>query len=174
MLRWSSVLLSGVLSVLCWNVSFADPAQVARGKYLVTVGGCNDCHTPGYFLGKPDFKRELAGSDVGFELPDGGVVVGRNLTPDKDTGLGSWTDQQIAIAIRAGVRPDGRVLAPVMPWPALSKLTQADADAIVSYLRQLPPVKNKIPGPIKSGEAIPVFRFKMMPPSQPLVARPNP
>jgi hypothetical protein len=65
-------------------------AKWLRGKYLVEFGGCNDCHTPGYFLGKADTSRYLGGSDVGFEVPDG-VYVGPNLTPDKETGLGSWS-----------------------------------------------------------------------------------
>jgi mono/diheme cytochrome c family protein len=81
--------------------SAADP-EVERGKYLVTIASCNDCHTPGYFLGKPDFSRRLAGSDVGFTIPGLGAFVGRNLTPDKETGLGDWTDDQIISAITAG------------------------------------------------------------------------
>jgi mono/diheme cytochrome c family protein len=72
------------------------------GKYLVTIASCNDCHTPGDFLGKPDFSRRLAGSDVGFTIPGLGAFVGRNLTPDKETGLGDWTDDQIISAITAG------------------------------------------------------------------------
>jgi len=172
MSRWPFILISSAIFALQAQGVHADAAQVARGKYLVTVSGCNDCHTPGHFFGKLDTKRELAGSDVGFELPDGGVIVGPNLTPDKETGLGNWTSQQIAAAIRSGVRPDGRVLAPVMPWPALSQLTQADTDAIVAYLRQLPAVKNKVPGPLKPGAAVPVFRFKLIPPGN-LPARPN-
>lgn len=71
--------------------AMADDSQIARGKYLVTLGGCNDCHTPGYFLGHPDMSRFLGGSDVGFEIPGLGVFVGSNITPDKKTGIGSWT-----------------------------------------------------------------------------------
>ena len=59
------------------------------GKYLVTISGCNDCHTPGYFFGKPDMSRFLGGSDVGFEIPGLGVFVGPNITPDRETGIGS-------------------------------------------------------------------------------------
>jgi len=66
----------------------ADPAAVARGKYLVTIAACNDCHTPGYFLGKPDMARFLGGSDVGFEIPGLGIFYPPNLTPDGKTGLG--------------------------------------------------------------------------------------
>ncbi|HTR12569.1 MAG TPA: cytochrome c [Roseiarcus sp.] len=125
----------------------SDQAQIERGKYLVTIGSCNDCHTPGYFLGKPDFSRALSGSDVGFGMPGLGTFVGRNLTPDKETGLGNWTDDQIIAAFTAGVRPDGRRLAPIMPYQNLSHLSQDDAHAIVAYLRSLPPVKNAVPGP---------------------------
>jgi len=63
----------------------ADKKAIERGKYLVTFGGCFDCHTPGYFLGKPDMERYLAGSDVGFEIPGLGVFVAPNLTPDPET-----------------------------------------------------------------------------------------
>ncbi|HZQ00647.1 MAG TPA: c-type cytochrome [Reyranella sp.] len=124
----------------------ADPA-VERGKYLVTIAGCNDCHTPGYFLGKPDMARFLGGSDVGFEIPGLGVFHGPNLTPDKETGLGGWTDAQIIAALQTGTRPDGRVLAPIMPWHAFANLTPQDAKAIVAFLRTVPAVKNKVLGP---------------------------
>src|SRR5438128_1540468 len=70
-------------------------SEVARGKYRVQCGGCIDCHTPGYFFGKPDMAKALAGSEVGFEIPDLGVFYGPNLTPDKDTGLGTWSKTQI-------------------------------------------------------------------------------
>src|ERR1700726_23827 len=79
----------------------ADP-QVERGNYLVQLGGCFDCHTPGYFFGHPDLTKYLGGSDVGFAIPGLGVFVGPNLTPDKETGLGAWTAQQIVIAITTG------------------------------------------------------------------------
>jgi mono/diheme cytochrome c family protein len=123
---------------------FADDAQIARGKYLVTISGCSDCHTPGALLGSPDMKRYLGGSDVGFAIPGAGVFVGENLTPDKETGLGSWTDAQIIAAIRTGKTPEGRQLSPVMPYPALSHLPDADAEAIVAFLKSLPAVSNKV------------------------------
>ena len=103
----------------------AGSPAVERGKYLVNLAGCNDCHTPGYFLGKPDTGRYLGGSDVGFELPGLGVFHGPNLTPDKETGLGGWTDAQIVAALQTGKRPDGRELAPIMPWHAFAKLIGA-------------------------------------------------
>jgi mono/diheme cytochrome c family protein len=142
----------------------ADPAAIARGKYLVTIAGCHDCHTPGYFLGKPDMARYLGGSEVGFELPGLGVFHGPNLTPDKETGLGNWTDQQIVEAFQQGKRPDNRMLAPIMPYHAFANLTQQDAQAIVAFLRSIPAVSNKVPGPFGPTEAPTAFVMKIVPP----------
>jgi mono/diheme cytochrome c family protein len=141
-----------------------ESAQVARGKYLVQLGGCTDCHTPGHFLGKPDMSRLLGGSDVGLEVPGLGTFVGPNLTPDNDTGLGNWTKDQIANAIRTGVRPDGRVLAPMMPWRAYAALTKSDVAAVVEYLKSLPPVSHKVPGPFGLDEKPAMFRMTLSPP----------
>jgi mono/diheme cytochrome c family protein len=152
----------------------ADPAQVERGKYLVTLGGCNDCHTPGYFLGKPDEARYLGGSDVGFEIPGLGVFVGRNITPDKKTGIGDWTEKQIVTALQTGVRPDGRVLAPIMPWHAFAHLTAADANAIAAYLKSLKPVDHAVPGPFGPGQKVPTFMFRILPPGQTAAQAPKP
>ena len=145
------------------SAALADDSEVARGKYLVTLAGCNDCHTPGYFLGKPDFSRTLGGSDVGFTIPGLGAFVGPNLTSDKETGLGTWTDDQIVSAITAGVTPDGRRLAPIMPYAGLSHLTSDDAHAIVAYLRSLPPVKNAVPGPFGPKETPTTLVFVIVP-----------
>jgi mono/diheme cytochrome c family protein len=125
----------------------ADPAsaQVERGQYLVTVGGCTDCHTPG------------------FAIPGQGVFVGRNLTPDPETGLGKWTNEQIVTALTTGVRPDGRVLAPIMPWRAFSHLTPSDAQAIAAYLKSLPPVRHEVAGPFGPKESPTVFVMTVLP-----------
>src|SRR4051812_29708414 len=132
---------AAALSALLLLPSFALAGpKPERGQYLVSIGGCNDCHTPGVFLGKPDFSRRLGGSEVGFEIPGLGVFHGPNLTPDKETGLGNWTTQQIVAAIRTGQRPDGRELAPIMPWRDFAVLTDEDALAIAAYLQSLPPV----------------------------------
>ena len=146
----------------------ADPAAVARGKYLVTIAGCHDCHTPGYFLGKPDMARYLGGSDVGFELPGLGVFVGPNLTPDKETGLGNWTDAQVIAALQTGARPDGRMLAPIMPYHAFANLTSQDAQAIVAFLRSVPAVSHKVEGPFGPNQAPTVYTMKVVrPPNMP-------
>jgi len=134
------------------SAASAAETQIERGKYLVTLGGCGDCHTPGYFLGHPDMKRVLGGSDVGFAIPGLGVFVGRNLTPDKETGLGDWSIEQIVTAITTGKRPNGRILAPAMPWRALSQLTPSDAEAIAAYLKSLPAVNHAVPGPFGPDE----------------------
>jgi mono/diheme cytochrome c family protein len=140
----------------------ADP-QIERGKYLVLIGGCSDCHTPGNFLGHPDMTRFLGGSDVGFGIPGLGVFVGPNLTSDKQTGLGNWTAEQIVTAITTGERPDHRILAPSMPWRGLSHLTSSDALAIATFLKSLPPVSNKVPGPFGPNEEPTVFVMSVEP-----------
>ena len=142
----------------------ANDPQIERGKYLASFGGCMDCHTPGYFFGKPDMARHLAGSEVGFELPGLGVFHGPNLTPDKESGLGTWTNEQIVKAMQEGVRPDGRVLAPIMPWRAFANLTKDDALAIAVYLKSLPPVSNKVPGPFGPTEKPTSFVMKIVKP----------
>lgn len=158
------------IAALVWGLTIAGAAaadtRVERGRYLVTFGGCVDCHTPGYFLGKPDMPRMLSGSDVGFYLPGTGTFYGPNLTPDRETGLGGWTPQQIVTALQTGVRPDGRILAPIMPWRAFAKLTPADAQAIAAYLKSLPPVRNKAPGPFGPDETPTSFAMKVVPPEE--------
>lgn len=144
-----------------------SPAE--RGKYLATIGGCVDCHTPGYFFGKPDMTRYLGGSDVGFDIPGLGVFVGPNLTPDKETGLGGWSDEQIEKALTTGERPDGRILASIMPWHALAHLAKPDLAALVAYLRSLPPVSHKVAGPFGPNEKPTVFVMKIVPPPEGVV-----
>ena len=146
------------------NAALAQQTMVERGKYLVGLGGCNDCHTPGYFFGKPDMTRFLAGSEVGFEIPDLGVFHGPNLTPDRETGLGTWSAAEIATAITTGKRPDGRMLAPIMPWHAFANLTRQDVQAVVAFLQSLPPVRNQVPGPFGPGEKPTSFVMKIVPP----------
>jgi mono/diheme cytochrome c family protein len=154
-----------VAGLLSWSTGavLADTPQVQRGKYLVSLGGCTHCHTPGHFFGRDDETRFLAGSDVGFSLPDGTTVVGRNLTPDPQTGLGRWSVEQIVTAVRAGVRPDGRVLSGVMPWANYSNLSKADAIAIAVYLKSLPPIRRAIPGPFGPGQKMTVYHMQFIP-----------
>jgi mono/diheme cytochrome c family protein len=140
-----------------------DAAQVARGKYLVSFMGCTDCHTPGYLLGKQDKSRYLGGSDVGFAVPGLGVFVGPNLTPDKTTGLGNWTTEQIVTALTKGETPQGRILAPPMPWRNYGGITKADLLAIVAFLKSLPPVAHQVPGPFGPTETPTTFVMSAQP-----------
>ncbi len=155
----------GALALCCVPLpAAADDAQLARGRYLVGIAGCSDCHTPGGLLGAPDMKRYLGGSDVGFSIPTQGVFVGQNLTPDNETGLGQWTAEQIVVAIRKGKRPDGSELSGVMPWASFSRLTDEDAFAIAAFLQSLPPVNNKVHGHYRSSDTAPIAVSAVLPP----------
>jgi mono/diheme cytochrome c family protein len=173
--RWSllraalttAALWAAFLVLWPWEARVADRQEIERGKYLVTLGGCTDCHTPGHLLGKPDLARQLGGSDVGFEIPGLGVFYGPNLTPDEQTGLGTWSEDDIVRALQAGFRPDGRGLVPIMPSAAFATLTKADARAIAAYLRSLPPVSNKVPGPFGPNETPTAFVMKVVAPTKP-------
>jgi mono/diheme cytochrome c family protein len=131
----------------------AEEASVARGAYLVGVISCGDCHTPGSFGGKPDMGRMLGGSDVGFAIPGLGVFVGSNLAPDDATGIGKWSVDEIVTAITKGERPDGRQLAPIMPWRSFAGLTPDDARSIALYLKSLKPVSHMVAGPFGPSQA---------------------
>ena len=165
--------LGSMLSVQFGTADAAE-TQVQRGKYLVSILPCTDCHTPGTFLGNPDMKHYLGGSDVGFEVPGLGIFYGPNLTSDDETGLGKWTKEQIANAITTGKRPDGRILAPPMPVESFKHLTHADALAIAAYLKTLPPVKNKVPGPFGPTEKPTSFVYQVLPPEKYVPTPPPP
>ena len=124
----------------------ADPG-LERGAYLAKIMDCGGCHTPGALRGQPDQARYLAGSDVGFELPGLGIFYPPNLTGDVETGVGAWTEHEIVAAVRTGLRPDGRMLAPIMPYHSYGALTDEDALALASYVKSLPAVANKVPDP---------------------------
>lgn len=156
----------------------AKPAkheQVKRGEYLTTVMVCGDCHTPGYFFGKPDENQKFAGSDVGFFIPGLGYFYGRNLTPDKETGLGTWSDDDIVKALRTGERPDGRILSPNMPWKNFATLSDDDAYAIAAYLKTLKPVRREAPPIAGASETAPApFLAVTMPQPAPQAAASTP
>ncbi len=123
-----------------------DPSdKAARGAYLVnSVMGCTDCHTPvDPATGAPIIEKYLAGRQP-YEGP-WGIVYGGNITPDNETGIGAWTEDEVKRAITTGVSRDGRRLI-LMPWFGYSALTAEDADAVAFYLKNvLPAVKNEIP-----------------------------
>ena len=123
-----------------------------RGAYLAGIMDCGGCHTTGALAGAPDPNRLLGGSDIGFEIPGLGIFYPPNLTPDMETGIGGWSVDDIMLAVREGTRPDGRELAPIMPWRSYGVLTDDDARALATYLRSLTPVSHQAPGPVGSGQ----------------------
>lgn len=137
--------------LLAASPALAQPQQ-NRGEYLSRIMDCGGCHTPGALAGEPDMKRPLSGSTVGFQIPGLGIFYPPNLTPDRETGLGSWSEADIVKAVRTGVRPDGRELAPAMPWRSYAALTDADARQLARYLKSLPPVKSAAPMMAGPGE----------------------
>jgi len=138
-----------VISMIAGAGSAAAQANgdlVARGGYLVnTVMTCHNCHTPMGPNG-PDFSKALSGGLLFDEPPF--KVVASNITQDKETGIGGWTDAQIKHLLRTGRRPNGVQIAEVMPTAFYGILTERDMDAIVAYLRTIKPVKNKVADPV--------------------------
>ncbi len=149
--------------------------QVQRGEYLVTIGGCNDCHTP-LKMGpngiEPDMTRMLSGHPETLPMPAApaaqgpwmissagtntahagpwGVSFTANLTPDKETGLlANVSEQQFMQLMRTGKHlGTGRPILPPMPWFNYGKMTDEDLKAVFAYLRQIPAIKNKVPDPV--------------------------
>jgi mono/diheme cytochrome c family protein len=162
-------------------VATFDPAgaapddRVARGRYLVMVGGCNDCHTPlkmGPNGPEPDLARMLSGHPEALAMPpppklgEGpwgvavaatltawsgpwGVSFPANLTPDAETGLGKWTEKEFIDTLRTGRHLGrGRQILPPMPWFNYGKMTDEDLKSVFAYLRSIPPIENRVPQPI--------------------------
>src|SRR5262247_495037 len=153
----------------------AAGARVARGGYLVTIGGCNDCHTPlkmGPKGPEPDMARMLSGQPESFPIAGGaaapsaawlmtmaasgtafsgpwGVSFAANLTPDDNTGLGIWTGDMFVKAVRTG-RHIGvsRPILPPMPWPNVGAMSDDDLKAVYAYLRSIQPIHNRVPEPL--------------------------
>ena len=152
----------------------ARAAQIDRGAYLVRTMGCNDCHTP-WKDGRPDMSRALTGHPSDLVMPPPpvldapwgwsaaatntafagpwGVSFTANLTPDPETGLGTWTEAIFIATMRTGRHEGkGRPLLPPMPYPVVASLTDEDMKALFAYLQSLPPVRNRVPQPIDPPE----------------------
>ena len=138
--------------------------KVARGKYLVSVLGCNDCHTPGGLYGAPDMNRMLSGSELGWTGP-WGTSYPANLTPDSTTGIGNYTEDDIVTAIRTGHKKDGAPILPPMPWPIYANLTDEDAYAVAAFLKTLPPVVHAAPKILPAGAKAPAALVFPPPPA---------
>jgi mono/diheme cytochrome c family protein len=114
-----------------------------RGTYLVRgIVACGNCHTPKDAAGKARADLELAGGHE-FDLPIGKPIA-PNITPDEETGIGSWTDAQIITAIREGKRPNGTLIGPPMPIGLYRQMSDRDVEAIVAYLRAVKPASHKV------------------------------
>lgn len=176
-----------VVSLLALILGCEKKPQLAdRGKYMVTVLGCHDCHTPTLAgpggVPVPDMTRQLSGHPEGLPHPTWtaadlqerhatalvgpmltawagpwGVSFSANLTPDKATGIGEWSEETFVRAIRTGKhqgQPNGRDILPPMPWPFLKEATDEDLRAVWAYLRSIPPVKNQVPFPVPPGTSL--------------------
>ena len=149
--------------ICLFNVSvFADQTSIDQGKYMVRLLGCEGCHTHGYLknlgLKKGGEPEPLAGSRVGlaFRLMANqiwpAIVFPSNLTPDEETGIGGWSQEEIVDVLTTGVDRHGKVLWPVMPWSTLAELKQEDAKAIADYLMSLDPIYHRVPDNVPAGE----------------------
>ena len=167
-----SALASGALAA---GPSAQSPG-VKRGEYLVSMMACNDCHTPWKMGPKgpaPDATRFLSGHPSELKMPatpdlgmgpwmasasatmtawggPWGVSFTANLTPDAETGLGSWTEKMFIDAMRNGKHQGkGRPILPPMPWESYRNATDADLKAIFAYLKTIKPIRNAVPQPIE-------------------------
>ena len=124
------------------------PERLARGKYLAeNVSGCMDCHTPhDWSSGASPLASGNLGS--GEQIPLKGLpgkIFAPNITPDAETGAGTWSDDQLARAIREGVGHDGRALFNLMPYEHYRTMSDEDLASVIVYLRALPPVRHEVP-----------------------------
>lgn len=162
------------------KTEMTEQQMIERGEFLVMVGGCDDCHTPKNFgpMGpEPDMSRRLSGHPEGSQLAPvdttligpwvylsgdltaavgpWGVSFSANLTPDNETGIGTWQPEMFVNAMKTGKHlgvADGRPILPPMPWQGLSHLSEEDLTAMFLYLKTLIPIKNKIPDPFPPGK----------------------
>jgi len=174
----AGALFAALATVACSNPRAAQPDQkrIDRGRYLVTVGGCNDCHTPlkmGPKGPEPDMARMLSGHPDTFPIKAGtqpasgewmaltaatgtafsgpwGVSFTANLTPDQNTGLGIWTEDMFIKALRTGRHMGAsRQILPPMPWFNYGKMTDDDLRSVYAFLRSIPPIHNRVPDPLE-------------------------
>ncbi len=126
------------------QAQLTDEELLARGTYLMEgIVACGNCHTPKTPDAVPREELKFAG---GFVIEEPGFrAYAPNITPDEETGIGTWTDEEIIVAIRDGLRPDGTLLGPPMPSPFYRKMSDTDARALVAYLRNLEPIRNVVP-----------------------------
>lgn len=157
-----TMLLAALLG-LATETAAAEADKIARGAYLAQIMDCAGCHMPRDETGVPVPSAGLSGGTIGFEVPGLGIFWPPNLTPDA-SGLGSWSADEIKTALRSGLRPDGRVLAPAMPWQSYSALGDDDLDALVAYLGSLKPVAVPRHDPVAEASQAQAPFFRVTPP----------
>lgn len=142
-----AILGAAIVAMTNFSVRAQDKsALVEWGGYLVnSIMTCQNCHTP---IGPngPDFSKALSGG-LSWDQPPFKVTAA-NITQDKETGIGNWTDAQIKHLLRTGIRPNGVQVAAVMPYGFYKIMTDRDMDAVVAYLRTVKPIKNTVPTPV--------------------------
>lgn len=130
------------------RVFTSSSARLERGRYIAEdVAGCMDCHSPHDWT-KHDAPIPDGMEGAGEYFPIGGLpgkISAPNLTPDRETGAGSWSDDQLARAIREGIGHDGRALFPIMPYPHYRSMSDEDLASVIVFLRSLKPVHNSVP-----------------------------
>jgi mono/diheme cytochrome c family protein len=143
------------LAAFLWVASAAAQTPVERGSYLVNgLLTCGNCHTPKGPAG--DIMEKAFSGGLDFDEPPFKATAS-NITPDKDTGIGNYTDDQLRTVLRKGIKPNGVPVAMVMPSGFYEIMTDRDLDAVIAYLRSLKPISNKVPDPIyKVPQAHPV------------------
>jgi mono/diheme cytochrome c family protein len=136
---WFAVLATPNLGAQEAPTASSAGATPERGAYLAVLGDCQGCHTP---QGKAAFS---GGVPLGTPF---GTIFTANITPDKDTGIGGWTDEQFYNALHNGISADGAHLYPAFPYPYFQRISREDSDALHAYLQTIPPVHN-VPPPNK-------------------------
>jgi mono/diheme cytochrome c family protein len=144
-----------IFGVTCAAVTEgAAETPIERGRYLVdAVMVCDGCHTPRGPAGL-DMERRFSGGSIVWDTP-AYTVRGSNITPDRDTGIGTWSEDDIKRLLTTGVRPNGVPVAPQMPYAFYRILTPGDLDAIAIYLKTIKPTANQVPPPVYKATSYP-------------------
>lgn len=166
------------------NNASSHEVGVERGRFIVEIGGCNDCHSPKQMTAQGpvvDGSRKLSGHPAGDPIPPviesalkpgnwllmapdltafvgpWGISYAANITSDSATGIGAWTDDQFIKTMRTGKHlglEGGRPILPPMPWQEIGKLSDEDLKAMLAYLKTLPAIDNRVPAPVPPDQAM--------------------
>jgi mono/diheme cytochrome c family protein len=143
--------LLGIAALLATTVLTQAQTPVQRGDYLVNgLLTCGNCHTPRGPGGVFAMDKQLSGGPQEWDTPTF-KVRGSNISPDRETGIGGWSEADIKRSMVEGIRPNGSQLAPIMPYGFYKIFTAADLDAVVGYIRSVPAVSNKVQAPVYKG-----------------------